>query len=149
MGLLSIIIFAVIGIAAKLYLTDHHASNYAFINSRAWEILDFLFSVKSLFIMLFIIAMQWIYSYFLADSYKIGLRKEGITLKYGVFSTSSELILFTKIQDILINQGVLERILGLSTVIIQDSFGKPEKIPGLGSDVAQKLQDAVLSHINQ
>jgi membrane protein YdbS with pleckstrin-like domain len=68
-------------------------------------------------------------------------------LNYGVFNLNSETLLFSKIQDIQVNRSVLERMCSISTVVVQNAMGKPEIIPGLGTDTAEILRELILSHI--
>ena len=80
-----------------------------------------------------------------AGSYQIDLKKEGVALSYGVISKTNEILLFNKIQDIQITRSALERLLGLSTLVIQNAMGKPESIPGLGADTAEAFRDSIVS----
>lgn len=90
-----------------------------------------------------------LYTRALVRSYHIELRKDGVALSYGVINLTNELLLFPRIQDIVINRNIIERVLGLSTLTIQNATGKPEMIPGLGITTAEKLRDDVLSHISK
>jgi membrane protein YdbS with pleckstrin-like domain len=101
-----------------------------------------------LVILVMYVALQCIYCHFLARSYRIDLMQNGVALHYGVLGTSNELVLFSKIQDIIIRRGMIERMLGLSTVLIQNATGQPERIPGLAVQVAEQLRDDVLQHAN-
>jgi uncharacterized membrane protein YdbT with pleckstrin-like domain len=91
--------------------------------------------------------VNWVVSLLRVQAYRIALRKEGIALDYGVVTKNHELLLFDKIQDILITRNLIERILGLSTLVIQNAMGKAERIPGLAERNAESLREMVLSHV--
>ena len=100
-------------------------------------------------IFLVILAVQIAYNYFLVSSYSIEMRKDGLALHYGVFNTNNEVLLFSKIQDIAINCNILERLMGLSTLTVQNAMGKPEVIPGLEADTAEGLREQILEHVGR
>jgi len=91
--------------------------------------------------------VNWVISLLRVQAYRIALRKEGIVLDYGVVTKNHELLLFDKIQDILITRNLIERVLGLSTLVIQNAMGKAERIPGLAERNAESLREMVLSHV--
>lgn len=111
-------------------------------------ILGGLFAGILLSILLIIVGTKWVYYYFLVKSYQISMTKDGVSLHYGVFNLSNELMLFNKIQDIVVTRSILERMMGLSTLLIQNAMGRPERIFGLDDETAIKFRDAILSHIN-
>jgi membrane protein YdbS with pleckstrin-like domain len=41
----------------------------------------------------------------------------------------------------------IERLLGLSTVVIQNAMGQPEQIPGLKASSAESLRDEILRRL--
>jgi membrane protein YdbS with pleckstrin-like domain len=82
-----------------------------------------------------------------ARAYRVELRREGVALEYGVLNKSHETLLYGKIQDILVTRSILERLLGLSTVIVQNAMGMPQKIPALGADTAIQLRDSIVRHV--
>jgi membrane protein YdbS with pleckstrin-like domain len=55
-----------------------------------------------------------------------------------------ETLIYGKIQDILVTRNILERLLGLATVVLQNASGAPEIIPGLGAADANALRDEIL-----
>jgi membrane protein YdbS with pleckstrin-like domain len=85
-------------------------------------------------------------SYLRARSYRIEMQNEGVVLEYGVLNRNHEIILFKNIQDVLVSQGLVERLLGLSTVVIQNAMGKPETIPGLDAATAEALRNEIVAH---
>jgi putative membrane protein len=87
------------------------------------------------------------YNWLLVQSYRIELVKEGVALHYGVINLSKEVLLFAKVQDIVITRNLLERMLGLSTITIQNAMGRPEYIPGLGEDTAETLRQNILANV--
>ena len=106
-------------------------------------------SHAAVFLIFALIIVVCVYCIFLARSYSIEIRKEGVALRYGVINLNSELLLFAKIQDIMVNRSLLERMLGISTVVIQNAMGQPERIPGLEATDAEKLRETILSHISR
>ena len=93
---------------------------------------------------LMLAVVNWLFCSLKARSYRIELQKDGIALDYGVLTQSHEVLLYKNIQDILINQSLLERLLGLSTLVIQNAMGKPERIPGLDAEAAETLRDDIV-----
>lgn len=79
-----------------------------------------------------------------ARSYVIELRPEAIALQHGVLRTVHETLMYGKIQDILITRDIVERLLGLATVVLQSSCGAPEVIPALDAEDANALRDEIL-----
>lgn len=82
-----------------------------------------------------------------ARAYRVELRQEGVTLDYGVVNKSHETILYAKIQDIRVTRSLLERVLGLSTLIVQNAMGMPQRIPALGAETAMQLRDSILRQV--
>jgi membrane protein YdbS with pleckstrin-like domain len=70
-------------------------------------------------------------------------------LRYGVLNVNNELLLFAKIQDIVISQNASERALGLSTVVVQNAGGNPETICGLEAGAAETLREQILRHVTR
>jgi membrane protein YdbS with pleckstrin-like domain len=102
---------------------------------------------KMLPILGFVLALDGIFCYLKVRSYRIELIPEGVALETGILNKSHETLLYGKIQDILIQRSVLERLLGLSTVVIQNAMGRPEKIPGLRADTASAFRDEILRRV--
>lgn len=100
-------------------------------------------------VFLLLVALQMAYNYFLVNSYSIQMRKDGLALHYGVFNTSNEVVLFSRIQDIIINCSILERLMGLSTLTVQNAAGKPEVISGLEADTAATLREQILERVGR
>jgi membrane protein YdbS with pleckstrin-like domain len=94
-----------------------------------------------------IIAALSVFCRLQARAYRVELRPEGVALEYGVLNKSHETLLYAKIQDILVTRSILERLLGLSTVIVQNAMGMPQKIPALGADTAIQLRDSIVRHV--
>ena len=103
--------------------------------------------VWTLFILATLSGFNWGFCFLKARAYHIEITREGIALDYGILNKTHEILLFDKIQNILIYRSIVERLLGLSTVIIQNAMGQPEKIPGLGDDVAISFRDTILTRL--
>jgi membrane protein YdbS with pleckstrin-like domain len=86
-----------------------------------------------------------LYAWFLAKSYRIELRQDGLSLHYGIVTTTNELMSYGKIQDIVISQGILGRLLSLVTIKIQNAMGKPQIIPGCSLADAEMLRDTAIA----
>jgi membrane protein YdbS with pleckstrin-like domain len=111
-----------------------------------WGVIGAL-AVKIGFFLALLLLIDALFCYLKARSYRFDLRDNGVALVYGVFNQFHETLLYTKIQDILIRRSVLERLLGLSTVVVQNAAGQPQVIPGLGADAAEQLRDDILGRI--
>jgi membrane protein YdbS with pleckstrin-like domain len=103
-----------------------------------WHIVPFL---------ALLLALDGFVCYLRTKAYRIDLGPQGIALQSGVLSRSHETLIYAKIQDIRIRRSVLERLLGLSTVIIQNAMGQPECIPGLKASAAESLRDEILRRL--
>jgi len=111
---------------------------WAPIGGMLWRMLPFL----SL-----LLAVDGLVCYVRTRAYSIDLGPQGIALQKGVLSRSHETLIYTKIQDIVIRRSVLERLLGLSSVVIQNASGQPECIPGLRPSTAESLRDEILQRL--
>jgi membrane protein YdbS with pleckstrin-like domain len=98
-------------------------------------------------ILALVLGLDAIFCYLKMRSYRIELVPQGVVLESGILTRSHETLLFSKIQDILIQRSVLERLLGLSTVVIQNAMGRPETIPGLKAETAADFRHAVLERV--
>jgi membrane protein YdbS with pleckstrin-like domain len=94
-----------------------------------------------------VLILAWIACRLQARAYRITLIGAGVVLEYGVISKSHETLLYAKIQNILVERGLLERLMGLATVIIQNAMGQPETIPGLAAGSAADLRDAIIGRL--
>ena len=111
-----------------------------------WETI-FGLIFKILPILGLVLALDGVFCYLKVRSYRIELIPAGVALETGILNKSHETLLYSKIQDILIRRSVLERLLGLSTVVIQNAMGRPEKIPGLRADTASAFRDEILRRV--
>jgi membrane protein YdbS with pleckstrin-like domain len=91
-----------------------------------------------------IVAIDFAFCYAQARSYRVELGEQGIALDYGVLSTSHETLPYPRIQDIVITRSVLERMMGLSTLAIQNASGQRQTIPALDAATATELRDELL-----
>jgi len=94
-----------------------------------------------------LLAVDGCISYMRTQAYRIDLGAQGVALQMGVLSRSHETLIYSKIQDILIRRSLLERLLGLSSVVIQNAAGQPECIPGLTPSNAETLRDEILRRL--
>ena len=80
-------------------------------------------------------------------SYRIALRNEGLVLDSGLLRLTHEVLIFDRIQDIVINRDIVARLLGLSTLTVQNAMGRPIRIPGIDAKSADALRNAILGQI--
>ncbi len=91
----------------------------------------------------YIIAYIRTYFYDMSDQF--------ITIKKGVFAPAEIHVLYTKIQDVYVDQDILDRILGLYDVHIASATvtsGIEAHIDGVSATVAQGIRDTLLSKIS-
>ena len=74
----------------------------------------------------------------------LDLGPEAVAVQHGVLRTVHETLMYRKIQDILVPRNVIQRLLGLSTVVLQSASGTPEVIPALDAADANALRDEIL-----
>jgi membrane protein YdbS with pleckstrin-like domain len=98
-------------------------------------------------ILALVLGLDGIYCYLKARSYRFDLGPQGVALETGILSKSHETLLYGKIQDILIQRSVLQRLLDLSTVVIQNAMGQPATIPALRAATAAAFRDEVLRRV--
>jgi len=79
-----------------------------------------------------------------ARSYVIELGPEAVAVQHGILRTVHETMMYGKIQDILVTRNIVERMLGLATVVLQSASGAPEVIPALDATDANALRDEIL-----
>jgi membrane protein YdbS with pleckstrin-like domain len=116
----------------------HPGMQWAPLYGMLWRMLPFL---------ALLLAVDGFICYLRTRAYRIDFGPQGIALQMGVLSRSHETLIYAKIQDIMIRRSVLERLLGLSTVTIQNAMGQPEHIPGLKASTAESLRDEILRRL--
>jgi len=79
-----------------------------------------------------------------ARSYVIELGPEAVAVQHGVLRTVHETLMYGKIQDIVVTRNVIQRLLGLATVVLQNASGTAEVIPALDAADANALRDEIL-----
>ncbi len=94
-----------------------------------------------------VLGVDALYCYLKVRAYRIELVPQGVALDSGILNKTHEILLFAKIQDILITRSLLERFLGLSTMTIQNASGQPERIPGLAAAGAMRFRDRILERV--
>ena len=93
------------------------------------------------------LGLDALYCYFKMRAYRLEFVAQGVALDSGILNKTHEILLFAKIQDIVITRSVLERLLGLSTMTIQSASGQPERIPGLAAAAAMAFRDRILERV--
>jgi membrane protein YdbS with pleckstrin-like domain len=79
-----------------------------------------------------------------ARSFVIELGPEAVAVQSGVLRTIHETMMYKKIQDIVVTRNVLQRFLGLATVVLQNASGASRVIPALDTADANALRDEIL-----
>jgi membrane protein YdbS with pleckstrin-like domain len=95
----------------------------------------------------FLLALS--YAYLVVRAYRISLEKDGILLQHGLININNEILLYNKIQDVVVTRNLLERTLSLATLTIQNAMGQPEVIPGLGAADAEAFRNDILGRIRR
>lgn len=117
----------------------------------------FMFAIV-LFILVWIIKV--IFSFIWKNNYKFNFLPEYIFVHSGVINIEEQHIPYDRIQDVMIRQGFIEKILGLSSVYIQNATTtvQPKNnfgilpgiaIPGQSMERSQKLSEIVRSILIQ
>ena len=131
-----------LAVAAIRYgrLDGSSASGYewALLLGMLWQMVPYL---------ALLLAVGGFVCYLRARAYRIDLGPQSIALQTGILARSHETLVYAKIQDIVIRRTVLERLLGLSSLIIQNAMGKPQCIPGLKASTAESLRDEILRRL--
>ena len=82
--------------------------------------------------------------------YHYELREDGFRKEYGVIAKRYVTIPYERIQNVDIYRGLIERILGLSTLKIQTaggssiSVGAEGSLPGLSHEIAEQMRDELV-----
>ena len=89
------------------------------------------------------LALVWVHLRYRIWSYQV--RADALYLERGVFTTVKTVAPHVRIQHVDTQRGPLERLLGLSTLVVYTagSRGADVSIPGLGTDTAGDLQERV------
>lgn len=84
------------------------------------------------------------YRYFWVRLFRYELDGTEVKIEKGVIAKSHDSILYSRIQNVNIKRSLWERILGLSTVIIQtagSSIGPEGVLPGVSKETAEQIND--------
>ena len=96
------------------------------------------------------IALVFLWAVLHYDFYRFSIGEEGFKKEYGIIRKVYTVIPYKKIQNIDIHRGIVERILGLSTLRIETAAGSgyPEGVlPGLLHRDAIQLRDDLLKNV--
>ena len=88
----------------------------------------------------------WLYAVLQVRSFEISLDERGLSVSAGVLGRWSEFLPYQKVQDILITQTFLQRLLSLATVSVQNAGATPAVIAGLDASDAHMLREDLLTH---
>ena len=83
------------------------------------------------------------HTYYRYASWSFEIKKDHVYLEHGVLVKVMTMVPFVRIQHVDTQRNILDRVLGLSTVIIYTagSRGADVSIPGLKPEAAEKLQE--------
>ena len=127
------------------------------------DTLGFTFSQAFMFaIVLFVIIwiIKVIFSFIWRNNYKFNFLPEYIFVHSGVISNEEQHIPYDRVQDVIVRQSLIEKILGISSVYIQNATTtvQPKNnfgilpgiaIPGQSMERSQKLSEIVRSILIQ
>jgi len=119
----------------------------------------FVFLILSFFILLIVISA--VYNIFYLKLYSYSLDEKNLVIKSGIIARSEKTLPFSKIQHIIINRSFMQRIFGVSTVLIQtaaqdyvpQSRGRNANlyvgpnIPGVLPEDAEKIRDYINKYV--
>lgn len=113
------------------------------------EFLDWLWIIVPVALILLFVWSKLAYHFYRYELTDVGFRKE-LGVIYKVYVT----IPYDRIQNVDIYRGILERILGLSTLNIQTAgaggvVGAEGRLPGLSREVAEQLRDELIQRARQ
>jgi len=102
---------------------------------------------------LVLIGFAWSYGFLSARRYqrtRYALREWDINLQQGYLFWNQQSMSFNRIQHLVVNQGPLQRLFGLTSLSIYSAgtSGSDIRIPGLRSQDAQMLKETILERIN-
>jgi membrane protein YdbS with pleckstrin-like domain len=141
-----ILLWIVFGIWFGLILLPRSGTHYKNPNLLPGFHFDMLggFALAAALALGVIVLVNGVFAYLKASSYRYAVEPEGVVLEYGVLNKSHEILLYNNVQDIIIRRGLLERLMGLSTLVIQNAMGRTETIPALDPADAEQLRDEIV-----
>ncbi|WP_189613040.1 PH domain-containing protein [Saccharospirillum salsuginis] len=102
---------------------------------------------------LFLVVFAWFYGVLAHRRYqrtRYSMREWDINLQKGYLFWSQQSMSFNRIQHLVVNQGPLQRLFGLTSLSVYSAgtHGSDIRIPGLRSQDAQNLKETILARIN-
>jgi membrane protein YdbS with pleckstrin-like domain len=109
------------------------------------------FFIVPMILVLVSLVFCWIWARLSYHFYRYELREDGFRKELGVIVKQYTTIAYDRIQNVDIRRGVVDRILGLSSLNIQTagSFGSEGVLPGLSHEVAEQLRDELIKRARQ
>ena len=103
--------------------------------------------------MFVVVIVAWFWARLSYDRYFFEFKDVAFYQERGVLYKNYISIPYNRIQNIDIHRGILDRMLGLSRLIIQTAghsrFGSEGSLPGLSPEYAEKLRTDLMSHARQ
>ncbi len=124
--------------------------------------LFFILPLMGFLILMLVISIIYTALYLNAISYSVEDKQFG--MKGGIIARYEKVLPYSKIQHIILTRSLMQRIMGLSSIIIQtaapnqginyssgsrnkDPFAGSPRIPGLNSEDAEKLRDYIIAQV--
>lgn len=96
--------------------------------------------------------LNYLWAKLVYNNWKYEFTESGVKVEKGVISKDYISIPYDRIQNVDIRRGILERMLGLSTLQIQTageiSGGSEGRLPGLGVETAEEIRERLSERTN-
>ncbi len=130
--------------------------------------MGFIFVILVLGFFVFIILVNLVYNLLYLNAISYSVTDVQFGLKGGIIARYEKILPYSKIQHAIITRSFMQRVMGLSTIVIQtaspadggmafrygrnrnqDPFAGSPRIPGLDKDDAEKLRDYIIARVLQ
>ena len=110
--------------------------------------------VTCVIIPLILLFVSWVLAKLTYRFYKYELKKEGFRKEAGIIWKEYHTIPYSRIQNVDIYRGILDRLLGLSRILIQTAgssnlYFQEGRLPGLSVKAAEELRDELIKRANK
>ena len=126
--------------------------NGAFTESVSNKATELIFSSAIVLIFFFLVVTDIIYEWLYILNYKYYTDGKSITIKKGVISRHEITLPFNRITDLYIDQGILDRILGIHDLHFSSptsTSGSAAHIAGLGKQDCHEVRILILNSMNE
>lgn len=126
--------------------------NGGFEESISNKATDLIFSSLIVIIFFVLLILNIIYQYLYILNFKYFTDGKSITIKKGIISRHEITLPFNRITDLYVDQGILDRILGLNDLHFSSptsTSGSAAHIAGLGKNDCNEVRSIILEYINE